>query len=224
MDYRLWDCAPLVFTNSVNDMVHTHRHSHKTLRWAHCCCVCVCKISRPCGSNGCVSWVFRFVTVLSCCAKPLCGDNGRRGAKWGDKFRMRGSDEAFCRPPVGPQSCTASDGCIYCRPTSTASLITRIDKLALPHLLTTYKKRQKTPQWQLWDDTYAPLLLSLLLSFCFSPQITFFQGLNTVWAPLPFCRCFFVSIRCFKNKKFFLYAYMFIIIVYVVYVVITVTY
>ncbi len=104
--------------------------------------------------------------VLSCCAKPLRGDNGRRGAEWGDKFRMRGNDEAFCRSPVGPQSCMASDGCIYCRPTSTSSLITRIDKLALPHLLTTHKKRQKKPQWQLWDDTHAPSLLPVSFS-CF---------------------------------------------------------
>lgn len=122
---------------------HTHTYTQVQPSGGHTVAVCVCKISRPCDSNGCVSWVFRFVTVLSCCAKPLCGDNGRRGAEWGDKFRMRGSDEAFRRPPVGPQSCTASDGCIYCRPTSTASLITRIDKLALPHLLTTHTKRDR---------------------------------------------------------------------------------
>lgn len=33
----------------------------------------------------------------SCCAKPLCGDNGR----WGDQYRIRGSDEAFCQLPKG---------------------------------------------------------------------------------------------------------------------------
>ncbi len=144
----------------------------------------------------CVLSVLLCDCVLSCCAKPLRGDNGRRGAEWGDKFRMRGSDEAFCRPPVGPQSCTASDGCIYCRPTSTSFLITRIDKLALPHLLTTHTKTDRRHLNGSCGKTRMPppSFLSLLLAFCFSPQITsqcFFQGLNTVWAPVPFCGCFF---------------------------------
>lgn len=114
----------------------------------------------------CVLSVLLCDCVLSCCAKPLRGDNGRRGAEWGDKFRMRGSDEAFCRPPVGPQSCTASDGCIYCRPTSTSSLITRIDKLALPHAHHTQKETEDTSMaamgWHICP--HPPSFLCFLLS------------------------------------------------------------
>ncbi len=174
-----------------------------TLLLCVCVCVCVCVRERERNKQDmwqqwlCVLSVLLCYCVLSCCAKPLRGDNGRRGAEWGDKFRMRGSDEAFCRPPVSPQSCTASDGCIYCRPTSTSSLITRIDKLALPHLLTTHKKRQKKPQWQAvgWHKCPLPpscLFFLLSVSHLKSPLNVSFK----VWIqcePLfPFVDVFFI--------------------------------
>lgn len=56
-----------------------------------CCCCCCSGSVLSCG------FFPLSACALSCCAKPLCGDNGR----WGDQFRMRGSDEAFCQSPMG---------------------------------------------------------------------------------------------------------------------------
>lgn len=55
-----------------------------------CCCCCS-------GSVLSCGFFPLGACAPSCCAKPLCGDNGR----WGDQFKMRGSDEAFCQSPKG---------------------------------------------------------------------------------------------------------------------------
>lgn len=95
LDYRLGDCALLVFTDSRSNM-HTQNPQVGTL-W-----LCVCEISRPCDSNGCVSWAFRFLTARCRAALSLSAvimGDGKRSE--GYKFGMRARDEAFCRPPIG---------------------------------------------------------------------------------------------------------------------------
>lgn len=146
---------------------YTHTHVKRS-GW-HTVAVCVCvwvwnkqAMWQQCPECSALWLCSRAVLSLS---MVIMGDG--REAEWGDKFRMRGSDEAFCRPPVGPQSCTASDGCIYCRPTSTAPPDNTHWQTLSPTLAhNTHEKRQKTPQWQLWDDTYAPSFLSFPAS-CF---------------------------------------------------------
>lgn len=82
---RLPSVVPSWFIIYVYMLTEVHFHSS-----------CIYESRSP---GSVLSYVFfpLCACALSCCAKSLCGDNGR----WGDQFRMRGSDEAFCQSPKG---------------------------------------------------------------------------------------------------------------------------